>query len=268
MNIHMIGADPELFIRNLITKEFIPSVGMLGGTKEDPFFYDDGFAVQEDNVTAEYNIPPATTADDWVRYHKKAWAKLKELVGNENELVAKASAPFDSMWFDMYPELMESGCGQDMNVYSFTPSAPDGSFDNRTRYAGGHVHVSCDYDWDDQLNLIKWLDVLIAVPFTKMETDGARRLLYGQAGVFRPKEYGIEYRTPSSAWTRYEKWQRYVFAATQKACEIIDTKKDLVLVPNDLIEDAINKRNMESIRIIMNNYKDLYKEVVEHARNS
>lgn len=264
---HMIGADPELFIQDNKSKEFVPATRMLGGTKESPLYYDDGFAVQEDNVTAEYNIPPATTVDEWVSYHNKAHQKLQEMVGNTRRLVARPAADFSPEWFEKFPELMESGCNPDMSVYTFEQSTPNGSFDNKTRYAGGHVHVSCDYGWEDELNLVKWMDILIAVPFAKMEADGRRRLLYGQAGVYRQKEYGIEYRTPSSTWVRYPKWQRYVFCASQRACEIIDRRQDYLLMPDDILQDAINNRNMEKLHLIMKNYTDLYKEVVQNARD-
>ena len=55
-----IGADPECFIvvrdkHNGDTP--YPIVGMLGGTKDNPLVIADGYAVVEDNVMAEFNIP-------------------------------------------------------------------------------------------------------------------------------------------------------------------------------------------------------------------
>lgn len=267
MNTHMVGADPELFLMDRTNKQYVPSTTLLGGTKEKPNYYDDGFAVQEDNVTAEYNIPPATTVEEWVRYHNKAHQTIQRMVGNDLMLVAKPAADFQEEWFEKYPQLMESGCDPDMSVYTFQQSCPQGSLDNKTRFAGGHVHVSCDYDWQDELNLIKWLDIFIAVPFAKMEADGRRRQLYGQAGVYRQKPYGVEYRTPSSTWVRYPKWQKYVFYAVQRACQIIDGREDYQLMPDDVIQDGINNRNLSQLQLIMRNYVDLYKQVVENARN-
>lgn len=263
--IHMIGADPEVFLRN--AAGFFPSTGLLGGTKQNPFSFADGFAVQEDNVTAEYNIPPATSKEDWTKYHKIAWDYLQERVGNDVELVAQSAAEFDSSWFERIPQLMESGCDADFSVYTFESSAPQGSLDNKTRFAGGHVHVSCDYDWDGIQSLVRWLDLLIAVPFVRMDSDNRRRLLYGQAGVFRMKPYGIEYRTPSSVWTRYPKWQAYVYEAAQLACKILDDKENVSLPSDEMLLDAVNKRNLATIRSLFNQYKPLYLEVVHNVRN-
>ena len=60
-----IGADPELFLADARGK-FISAVGLIGGTKKEPLqvpMYETGFCVQEDNVAAEFNIPPTDNAN-------------------------------------------------------------------------------------------------------------------------------------------------------------------------------------------------------------
>ena len=62
-----IGADPEFFIQKY-DGTMQPIVGLLGGTKDKPIAVQGarkGFAVQEDNVMAEYNIPPTAHADQF-----------------------------------------------------------------------------------------------------------------------------------------------------------------------------------------------------------
>ena len=57
-----VGSDAELFIYN---KEGpFPICGLIGGTKQDPLpvMEGNGYAVQEDNVLLEFNIPPASSA--------------------------------------------------------------------------------------------------------------------------------------------------------------------------------------------------------------
>lgn len=54
--------------------------------------------------------------------------------------------------------------------------------------------------------LIKLLDVMVGIPSVIIaedyEQEALRRTLYGQAGSFRPKDYGVEYRVLSSFFIR------------------------------------------------------------------
>src|SRR6516225_6685865 len=70
--ISTIGADPEVFLVNATTGEFISSVGLIGGSKHRPMpINDEGDAVQEDNVTVEFNTPPCTTAQAFIEHINK-----------------------------------------------------------------------------------------------------------------------------------------------------------------------------------------------------
>ena len=62
-----IGADPELFLVDA-AGAFVSSIGLIGGSKDHPrpLPIGDGFAVQEDNVTLEYNIPASGSKDELV----------------------------------------------------------------------------------------------------------------------------------------------------------------------------------------------------------
>ena len=54
-----IGCDPEFFL--LKNKQPHSAIDLVGGTKEKPkpLPKGKGFSVQEDNVSVEFNIPPA-----------------------------------------------------------------------------------------------------------------------------------------------------------------------------------------------------------------
>ena len=61
-----VGADPELFLMDH-TGKFISSVGLIGGTKEEPLPIDGyGNCLQEDNVSVEFNIAPANNKQEFV----------------------------------------------------------------------------------------------------------------------------------------------------------------------------------------------------------
>lgn len=57
----LIGTDPECFIFNTKTNKVKSSVKLIPGTKQHPHRIEDlgpGFALQTDNILAEFNVPP------------------------------------------------------------------------------------------------------------------------------------------------------------------------------------------------------------------
>ena len=58
-----IGADPELFAIDKRGKPY-SCIGLLGGSKDYPRYIED-IGVQEDNVMAEFNIPPALSKEQF-----------------------------------------------------------------------------------------------------------------------------------------------------------------------------------------------------------
>ena len=79
-----------------------------------------------------------------------------------------------------------------------------------------------NYTPDEQrCEIVKVLDKFIAVPLVLMEPDNQRKLLYGKAGAFRPKPYGLEYRVPSSFILQSDELLKWIFEATVNAFEFI-----------------------------------------------
>ena len=60
------GSDFEIGVANIKKKKIIPVCGLLGGTKDDPKEIGNYCQVQEDNVMAEFNIPPVNHVEDWM----------------------------------------------------------------------------------------------------------------------------------------------------------------------------------------------------------
>jgi hypothetical protein len=65
--------------------------------------------------------------------------------------------------------------------------------------------------------LVKQLDSYLGLPSLLFDRDTLRRKMYGQAGAFRPKPYGVEYRVLSNAWLLNENRMRFVFNQTTRA---------------------------------------------------
>jgi len=75
-----IGADPELFIKDRDNK-IVPAFLLVDGTKDNPTpISDDGHAIQYDNVMMEYNIPPSSTVEEFIKHNRFVLNYIKDTI--------------------------------------------------------------------------------------------------------------------------------------------------------------------------------------------
>lgn len=206
------GCDPELFLKNSSGK-FISSIGLVGGSKEDPRPIGNGCFVQEDNVAVEFNIPPVeiNNVEKAVVQIKKHfvyvldWLENNVCKPNNLEVALVPSAIFDPDQLDN-EAAQTFGCDPDYNAYSGDENPKPTSTNPGLRTAGGHVHVG-GYLMDNnrKMELVREFDAIWGLYSIIEDTDTARRELYGKAGAFRFKPYGVEYRTLSNYWVTNDK---------------------------------------------------------------
>lgn len=246
----LIGADPEVFLKIKGTDVFIPSLDLIGGSKDDPLPVDKG-ALQEDNVTAEFNINPSADPEEFSDNIQHVMRQLQEKVGGGIELVIQSSASFDSQFLDD-PRARAIGCDPDYNAYSTRQNHYSVNYDASTvRYAGGHIHIGHDMVLQrpkDSLNLVKLMDWHVGTFLATMDEDTERSKHYGKAGNYRPKPYGIEYRTASNYWLNSAELMRDVHRLSQRAfflwkIGVMDTPEEL--------EQAVNEKNHAVLYKIM-----------------
>lgn len=139
------------------------------------------------------------------------------------------------------------------------------SEDHTLRSAGCHLHCGYDkievpyvegelfnYEADEQRSaIIKSLDLFIGVPLVLIEPDNKRKELYGKAGAFRPKSYGLEYRTPSSYLLTSRELLAWAYLNVHKAFNFLN---EIGEIPADL--------GNQIRHIIDNNSKDEAKSLI------
>lgn len=218
MNI-TLGCDPELFMADVEGK-LRAACGRIGGTKAKPQPLEelgDGFAVQEDNVAIEYNIPPAANAEEFVRSITRAMQYLNDGVNNMYGYhivnLSAASFPKDEL---LHPAAKEFGCDPDYNAWTGRKNPRPKADDETLRSCGGHVHVGYHGDADKR-HIIRCMDFYLGVPSVLMDQGEKRKQLYGKRGAYRDKPYGVEYRTLSNFWVFSPKHVEWVFNNTVKA---------------------------------------------------
>lgn len=217
-----IGCDPEVFVRERATGRIISAHDLIPGSKKEPFKVTGG-AVQPDGLAAEFNMNPVPI-EDFKAFNEGVLGvmhQLKTMVGDKYQLVIEPSVQFDKDYYDSLPDsAKELGCEPDYCAYSDDPFKPNDrpNGDTGLRSAAGHIHfgwgADIPADHPDHINVcrsfIRQLDWYVGLAMTVMDTDSRRRELYGKAGAFRPKSYGVEYRTPSNVWLKAPSHRRTI----------------------------------------------------------
>tara|TARA_R110000822_G_scaffold302649_2_gene426978 strand:+ start:26589 stop:27395 length:807 start_codon:yes stop_codon:yes gene_type:complete len=247
-----LGADPELFVER--DGEIISAEGMIGGTKEEPkYISEDGHAIQEDNIMVEFNIPPCTDEEAFVDNLTHVEEHLETLLAVQGcSLNYSASAEVDPKYLTTIQAKM-FGCEPDFNVYLKAPNTPPDP-NGTLRSAGGHIHVGWDNPDQEQSELVIYaMDITLGLPSVSLDTDTRRKEMYGLAGCFRFKDYGVEYRSLSNFWLKTEGLKRWAY---QKTLEAID------LANSGLILDIIKTHGADIKDAIDNNNVDLAQELI------
>lgn len=215
-----VGLDPELFIVSRSTGKVLPSCGIIGGTKDRPLpLGGGGFFVQEDNVSVEFNVPPTSSVREAKSVLQDALGRLRlyvqGLYGDDAALAHTASVTLDDADICSLPSAYHFGCAPELCAYTSPhdlSSGPPGlsfqdlidpSTNKHSRFGGGHIHIGFEPAVPDIPSTIvaRLCDAVIGLRLAQFDKQGARRTFNGKAGRFRKTSYGIEYRTPSNAWT-------------------------------------------------------------------
>jgi hypothetical protein len=214
------GADPELFLRDVHGNP-ITSIGLIGGSKTKPRKLGNGFALQEDNVAVEFNIPPCSNKEQFVASLNYVLEHLRQELGSKGlSLDISATAEFTEEQLK-HPQAQELGCEPDYNAWTLDMN-PRPTPPANLRSSGGHLHIG----WDnpepiEQIRVIKVHDLFVGVPSLIYDEDSRRREIYGKAGAYRPKEYGVEYRTLSNFWIGSNELMEFVYSQSEKAMNFL-----------------------------------------------
>lgn len=292
-----IGADPELFVQTA-DGVVIPVCGRIGGTKTNPLIINElieahygkerssrprrrldvednverqgDYAVQEDNVMLEFNIPAYKDTS----YFVEAVAKMIAVLETDF-LLNRGIAPkyevthtFKTTELAPFPQAFTVGCLPDMNAY-----AEDNRFERRpfsaeqfgnNRFCGGHLHVQYNHGNVPRHVFAQFMDLVVELPYLRWDKQKMRRLFYGQPGIYREKPYGIEYRTPSNFWLSKQFRDKHL-------ASMVENINSLALTANtkpELLKERYLKIDWYSVQeAIQNEDAKQAEEIVEYARN-
>lgn len=248
----LIGADPEVFLWSKRSDGFISAHDKLPGTKKEPHRVACGF-VQVDGTAAEFNIDPAKTAQEFYSNTKTVMAELQHMVPGYT-IKAVPFVKYNKSYFErIVPDYAKVlGCDPDYNAWEKTMNDPPEAASS-LRTASGHVHIGWTegadpFDpehFDTCASVARQMDYYLGIMSLEWDQDNTRRALYGMAGAFRPKPYGVEYRVLSNAWLNRMSLIKKVFNLAKKGTEKYFDGQIMEEEYGDLARTIINSNQID-----------------------
>lgn len=238
----LVGCDPEVFVVDYTNNNAVPAHDLVPGTKEEPTMTRFG-QILPDGLALEFGIKPTRTLDRWHLRINRALEALDKKVRERNpsfRLAMKApSLDFNPEVFAAVPDkAKELGCDPDYNAYTMAVNPPPGvSGEEPFRCVGGHVHLGFRsvnlpphlLHTKENIALCSMMtrmcDIFLGAPSVLFDSDKRRRNMYGKAGAFRPKVYGMEYRTMSNRWMMNATLTTWVFNQVKHIETVLEENK-------------------------------------------
>jgi hypothetical protein len=226
----MVGADPEFFVQK--DGKPYPIVGLLGGDKYQAVDrWDIGIfcGYLEDNVMAEFTITPCESAEQFVEMNTQMIDVIMEKLGSEYKPLITPAVRFEEKYLKSQ-QAQHFGCMPDHSAYSLQIQQVNAKDAGTLRTAGGHIHIGwdgADENLETAATVARAFDLLVTMPFLLIEPDNERRQLYGKAGSFRVKSYGVECRQLSCHWLSSPELMAWVYNQTIKAVEFVKENEEI-----------------------------------------
>lgn len=154
-------------------------------------------------------------------------------------------------------------CDPDLNVWLGRQNDVPEALDN-LRVSGGHIALGYENPTEEvSEEIVKAFDLFLTLPSILLDPDTERRQLYGKAGSFRFKNFGVECRALSNYWLTSELYVAWVYEQCQK---VVDFINDGHTVREDLYEmlpSVINNNQKDMAKILCREFKIELPEVIE-----
>ena len=249
-----LGSDPEVFLFSEGENRHVPGIGLVGGTKKKPIkITDEGHAIQEDGVAAEFNIPPCKTKEEYKKHINFVLDYISDTIAKPNGLILskKATVEFTSEQLK-HRQAQEIGCSSSIDPYALMMTSPE-AYTNNLRSVGGHIHIGYEgHSEQYSLELSKIMDLFLGVLSVLLDSDTQRRQKYGKAGEMRFTKFGFEYRTLSNFWIFDPKLIEWAFDSVIKGFEFFNMGG--IITNPEQIRECINNCDKKLALEILDDY--------------
>ena len=251
----LLGCDPEFVLKNPNSGKFVSAEGIVPGDKLNPHKVKKG-TVQVDGFACEIGIEPAKSSEEFADNVETVLEELKKFTGGYEHVYPLDHVVFDKDVFSGQSEKgQELGCDPDFNAYSRLANPTPVPNPKTLRVFAGHIHIGWTEGEDvtsvghfmDCVSVIKQMDCYIGAPSLAWNRGIVRRSMYGRAGDFRVKPYGVEYRTPDNGWLSSRDRMKMVFDNAVAGMKALYDNKHAYNGWDKICEGGINTGNYEAL---------------------
>lgn len=212
-----LGCDPEFALRK--DGKFVSAEGIVPGDKLNPHRVKKG-SVQVDGFACEIGTDPASSAEEFADNVETVLEELRVFTRGYEHVYPLDHVIYDEDVFLRQSEKgQELGCDPDFNAYTRVANPSPVPNPRSLRVFAGHIHLGWADGEDvtdmnhfmDCVAATKQMDCYLGAPSLAWNNGTVRRSMYGKAGAFRVKPYGVEYRTPDNGWLASRDRMKLIF---------------------------------------------------------
>lgn len=247
-----IGSDPEFFFSQ--DGQVYPAklaFEAAGFPERIPTMFG---KVIVDGAAIELNPMPGPPDEVFMNTHALLEFAVYEIESNvDQNLEIVPEMPIDLKWAEQDEDLAVFGCDPDESIWGreLRPDTIDAA-KHPYRYAGFHIHIGLtDWDYDH----IKLMDYTIGLATMAIAdgTDAKRREIYGKPGVYRPQNWGLEYRTPSNVLLQSPPYTKFAYEVTHLVMQNPKMLESFIaLIPEEVLQASLVSTDSEKARRFYN----------------
>lgn len=219
------GSDPEFMLFD--NTEPKSAIGVVDGCVESRI-EKNGHSFYYDNVLAECAIEPGRNREEVVANFRDCFKIYAKMV-QPYRLTPRASAYFSNRELS-HEDAKKVNCDRDTCAYTMrTMQGPvEAILNGNLRSCGGHIHAGAEIlreDGAEPVLFIYMMDLFLGMPSLWLDhdpTSSQRRQLYGQAGRYRVKDYGMEYRSLGNFWLESPSLVELVYDITMFCIQFVE----------------------------------------------
>lgn len=193
------------------------------GSKERPVPLGDGYFTHPDACGIEFATPPCASATEFIEAIRHGQRLVEEHIGCavvfvDRYDVSEILSPLEALSPAAVRTMMRMGCDPDYEVVNGVPvlrEVPRAVANSTIRELGGHLHI----DMPEGINKADFT-MLVGYHLRQYHHHDASSW-YRRPNVYRPKEYGIEYRSLGASWAASSSTIKSVFDSVQTAVEAV-----------------------------------------------
>lgn len=226
----LIGSDPEAFIINDASGMIVSAKRFTDGTKDEPEDLGDGYALLNDNILIEGNVPPAVDKNEfianmtvlWNLMNNRATTRDAHLYNSDCEAITDALMQTD--------EAQEFGCSSFRDAWNELVEIETPQLSGNDRPAGCHIHLGLNNASDSlKMAIVRAFDMFVTLPaIARTGMNYRTSNLYGILGACRIKSYGVECRSLGGTFFNplYFDW---IYDGVEKAINFAEANEDLLV---------------------------------------